>query len=51
MDFKFEKVAGRSHKVVLNNLGAGEFGFLAPETAAGFNAASKEKIYTFRIAE
>ena len=51
MDFTYEKVAVRTYKVELKNLGMGEYGFLAPGTTAGLNAASRGKVYTFRIAE
>jgi hypothetical protein len=51
MEFKFEKVAGRTYKIELKNLGVGEYGFLAPGTTADLNAASQGKVYTFRIAE
>jgi hypothetical protein len=51
MEFKFEKVAGRTYKTQLQNLGIGEYGFLASGTTAGLNAASQGKIYTFRITE
>jgi hypothetical protein len=51
MEFKFEKVAGRTYKIELQGLGVGEYGFLAPGTTAGLNAASQGKIYTFRITE
>jgi hypothetical protein len=51
VDFVFDKVASRTYKVDLANLGAGEYGFLAPGTTASLNAASQGKIYTFRIVE
>jgi hypothetical protein len=51
MEFKFEKVATRTFKIDLKNLGIGEYGFLAPGTTASPNAASQGKIYTFRIVE
>jgi hypothetical protein len=51
LEFKFQKVASRTYKVVLKGLGPGEYGFLAPGTTAGLNAASQGKVYTFRIAE
>jgi len=51
LDFKFNKVASRTYKIVLKGLVAGEYGFLAPGTTAGLNAASHGNVYTFRIAE
>ena len=49
--FKFEKIAPRTYKIQLNDLKAGEYGFLAPGAVASSNAASLGRIYTFRIPE
>ena len=49
--FKFEKIAPRTYKIQLNDLKAGEYGFLAPGAIASSNAASLGRIYTFRIPE
>ncbi len=49
--FKFEKVAPRTYKVELPNVGMGEYGFLAPGAAASADLASRGKIYTFQIVE
>jgi hypothetical protein len=51
IEFAFDKVASRTYKVELTNLGVGEYGFLAPGTTASFNAASQGKVYTFRVVE
>ncbi len=50
VDFKFDKVASRTFKVKIENIGKGEYGFLPP----GVNSqsmASGGKIYTFGIME
>jgi hypothetical protein len=51
VEFKSQKVAPHTYRIELRNLGAGEYGFLAPGTTASMGAASQGKIYTFRIAE
>jgi hypothetical protein len=52
--FEGKRIAPRTYSVVLpNNLGAGEYGFLAPGAfgASGNAAAQIGKMYTFRIIE
>jgi hypothetical protein len=51
MNFDFEKVGSRTYRIVLNSLGVGDYGFLAPGAVASANVASNGKIYTFRILE
>jgi hypothetical protein len=51
VDFNFEKVAPRTYKIRLQNLAAGEYGFLAPGAAASADLASRGKVYTFHIVE
>jgi hypothetical protein len=51
LTFDFEKVGSRTYKIVLNSLGVGDYGFLAPGAVASANVASNGKIYTFRILE
>ena len=51
LTFDFEKVGSRTYRIVLNSLGVGDYGFLAPGAVASANVASNGKIYTFRILE
>ena len=39
------------YKVLLPNLGAGEYGFLPPGAFGSANSASIGKMYTFRLLE
>jgi hypothetical protein len=49
--FEGTKVANRMYKVLLPNLGAGEYGFLPPGAVTSSNSASIGKMYTFRVIE
>jgi hypothetical protein len=49
--FEGKKVASRMYKVVLPNLGAGDYGFLPPGAFGSANSASIGKMYTFRLIE
>jgi hypothetical protein len=49
--FEGKKAANRMYKVVLPNLGAGEYGFLPPGAFGSANSASIGKMYTFRLIE
>lgn len=49
--FEGKKVASRVFKVLLPNLGAGEYGFLPPGAFGAASSASMGKIYTFRLVE
>jgi hypothetical protein len=49
--FESDRIAPRTWKVTLPNLGAGDYGFLAPGAATSANAPSIGKIYSFRIIE
>ncbi len=49
--FEGKKVAPRMYKVVLPNLGAGEYGFLPPGAFGSASSASMGKMYTFRLLE
>ncbi len=49
--FEGKKVANRTYRVVLPNLGAGEYGFLPPGAVGSANSASIGKMYTFRVIE
>jgi hypothetical protein len=49
--FEGRKAANRIYKVVLPNLGAGEYGFLPPEAVTLSKGASIGKMYTFRLIE
>jgi hypothetical protein len=49
--FEGKRVAKGVYKVLVPNLGAGEYGFLPPGAAASHNSASIGKIYTFRLVE
>jgi hypothetical protein len=51
VEFRPEKIAAHTYRIELRNLGAGEYGFLAPGTTASLDAASQGKTYTFRVAE
>jgi hypothetical protein len=49
--FESKKTANRMYKVVLPNLGAGEYGFLPPGAFGSASSASIGKMYTFRLLE
>jgi hypothetical protein len=49
--FEGKKIANRTYKVLLPNLGAGEYGFLPPGAVTSSNSASIGKAYTFRLIE
>ncbi|MBV8731802.1 MAG: hypothetical protein JO336_18495 [Acidobacteriia bacterium] len=49
--FESKKVASRMYKVLLPNLGAGEYGFLPPGAVTSSSSASIGKMYTFRLIE
>jgi hypothetical protein len=49
--FEGKKVANRIYKVLLPNLGAGEYGFLPPEAVTLSKGASIGKMHTFRLME
>jgi len=49
--FEGKKVGSRMYKVLLPNLGAGEYGFLPPEGVSLSKGASVGKMYTFRLIE
>ena len=49
--FEGKKVANRMYKVLLPNLGAGEYGFLPPGAVTSSSSASIGKMYTFRLVE
>jgi hypothetical protein len=49
--FEGKKVGPRMYKVLLPNLGAGEYGFLPPGAFGSANSASIGKMYTFRLLE
>jgi len=49
--FEGTKLASRTFKVVVPNMGAGEYGFLPPGAFGSANSASIGKMYTFRIIE
>ena len=49
--FESKKTANRMYKVVLPNLGAGEYGFLPPGAFGSASSASMGKMYTFRLIE
>jgi len=49
--FEGKKVANRMYKVVLPNIGAGDYGFLPPEAVSLSKGASIGKIYTFHLIE
>jgi hypothetical protein len=49
--FEGKKIANRMYKVLLPNLGAGEYGFLPPGAVTSSNSASIGKMYTFRLIE
>jgi hypothetical protein len=49
--FEGKKMANRTYKVLLPNLGAGEYGFLPPGAITSSNSASIGKMYTFRLLE
>ena len=50
--FEGKKIAPRAWTVVLPNLGAGEYGFLAPGAVSSQHASAQlGKMYTFRLLE
>ena len=49
--FEGKKIATRTYKVVLPNLGAGEYGFLPPGAVTSASSASLGKMYSFRLLE
>jgi hypothetical protein len=49
--FEGKKVATRTYKIVLPNLGAGEYGFLPPGAVTSASSASLGKMYSFRLLE
>jgi hypothetical protein len=50
--FEGKKIAPRTRIVVLPNLGAGEYGFLAPGAVSPQHASAQlGKMYTFRLLE
>jgi hypothetical protein len=49
--FEGKKVAVRTYKVLVPNLGAGEYGFLPPEAVSLSKGASIGKMYSFRLLE
>ena len=49
--FEGKKVANRIYRVLLPNLGAGEYGFLPPGAFTSASSASIGKMYTFRLIE
>jgi len=49
--FEGKKVSKGVYKVLLPNLGAGEYGFLPPGAVGSANSASIGKMYTFRLVE
>jgi hypothetical protein len=51
VQFESKKIANRTYRITLSNLGPGEYGFLPPVGAASTSAASSGKSYTFRLIE
>jgi len=51
LQFEGTKMASRTFSVKLSSLGAGEYGFLPPTTAASGSSATLGKLYTFRVGE
>lgn len=49
IEFASDKIAPRTYSVRLQNLPAGEYGFLPPGTAAGSNLAMSGKVYSFSV--
>jgi hypothetical protein len=49
--FEGKKIATRTYKIVLPNLGAGEYGFLPPGAVTSASSASLGKMYSFRLLE
>lgn len=49
--FEGKKVAPRMYRILLPNLGAGEYGFLPPGAVASANSASIGKMYTIHVIE
>jgi hypothetical protein len=49
--FDGTKLVNRTYKVVLPNLGTGEYGFLPPGAVGSASSASIGKMYTFRVIE
>ena len=51
LPFDGTKVSGRTYKVALSGLSAGEYGFLPPGAFRSSNEASSGKIYSFKVIE
>jgi len=49
--FEGKKVAPRMYRILLPNLGAGEYGFLPPGAVGSANSASIGKMYTIHVIE
>jgi hypothetical protein len=49
--FEGKRVASRTFRVVLPNLGAGEYGFLPPGAVGSASSVSVGKLYSFRLVE
>ena len=49
--FEGKKVANRTYRITLPNLGAGEYGFLPPGAVTSASSASLGKMYSFRLLE
>lgn len=49
--FEGKKLANRIYRVLLPNLGAGNYGFLPPGAVGSASSASIGKMYTFRVIE
>src|SRR2546430_6549601 len=49
--FEGKKIATRTYKVLLPNLGAGEYGFLPPGAVTSASSASLAQMYSFRLLE
>jgi hypothetical protein len=49
--FEGKKIVNRTYKIVLPNLGAGEYGFLPPGAVTSASSASLGKMYSFRLLE
>jgi hypothetical protein len=49
--FEGKKLVNRTYKIVLPNLGAGEYGFLPPGAVTSASSASLGKMYSFRLLE
>ena len=49
--FESKKAASRTYRILLPNLGAGEYGFLPPGAVSSASSASMGKIFTFHVIE